>query len=1021
MTDQDVNEGAFSNCLTNILQCENQMSCRNALKVLECEYCPRLGGDAILRLFRHGTAAEEKSIMTSSSSSSSRPLDDILISILSNDDYMEMCRERAVTCLKSFLSRMILLAQRDSSSSSSSIGEKVLAYLPLFLEKFIPVCVNRITSVSSQRQDVTQCKRMPSERAEEIRLSLVQIVSLVTKYLADEMGPILVGNLSLDAVISTLCLHLPNSSLLDPYPELKQESCHLIMALCRVFPHCIQRYSESLLTPLVGSAMSKVKESEMKESDAAQSSLLTTEWQFALLRQMVPSSNTLLRHRHSKTRCLALETVNAIMTCLQKPSSSLGPEDIDGTDCGVVVDRMLFQVLPNVETLGPFDKSTSVRIKLIEMVHSQLELFLQDLTDDEIEPSMSWTWILITRLLVLHLICVSDQTEKVRETAIQLGRDVRRNDATCGLDEQGISNIIKRFVNSILNVLLHHIQHGRTTEHKKRYLDAFSSMFTYLNVGTESGLPSCFQSEMKSIISILCHSFGAEERDVYLAAMESATALGSLSDIRKNAAIIILGSMESSDQSNTNNCANDPKECEDEAPCMLLSSPRQIANILRMLSGLCKGMLFSCNDSYHDEVFHELLAITAAITGEKILNSIHEYEDAAFALFDLLKVISLGCKATGISSNKRNATYIDTIHQNVLFCCMHLLGCPYNTNLTTPTQNLIALLCKNPNGAESNAHASSIAGESLERYFPNILKMILRGINDDKKRWTYGSPAMYAFDAFLRISSDKCITTHFDFIAPIFERHLGNGSSNLKGDTNQDYFQMKLFFMALMETVFSNANEPNDNMHEFIERLISNAIIPNLIWQSGGLASSLRKVSIAALFSILSGIGVTKVMLHRLAPTLLPVLKSTLSDDDTSTRELTIAALSKAFQLIPKTLGEDAVKQLYPDLMTGLDDSYQRVRYVTCEALISFLDSSPSKSFQGEVIESIVENLFLHLEDPDLSFQERVCSVLMKASEVDLNSFKRSAKVFLSSQQSYQVTNHPYCYDILRERYNSAP
>jgi dynein assembly factor 5 len=133
-------------------------------------------------------------------------------------------------------------------------------------------------------------------------------------------------------------------------------------------------------------------------------------------------------------------------------------------------------------------------------------------------------------------------------------------------------------------------------------------------------------------------------------------------------------------------------------------------------------------------------------------------------------------------------------------------------------------------------------------------------------------------------------------------------------------------------------------------------------------------------------------MLYKFAPSLLPILRSTLQDDDGTTRELATAVLAKIFTLLPNSLGEEAVHQFYPDLLRGLDDSDERVRFVTCEVIIAFLGSSPLNYLKGEILENIADGLFLHLDDPNPLFQEKVLEVISAASKIDLHAIKRIAR-----------------------------
>lgn len=63
------------------------------------------------------------------------------------------------------------------------------------------------------------------------------------------------------------------------------------------------------------------------------------------------------------------------------------------------------------------------------------------------------------------------------------------------------------------------------------------------------------------------------------------------------------------------------------------------------------------------------------------------------------------------------------------------------------------------------------------------------------------------------------------------------------------------------------------------------------------------------------------LLLAKVAPALLPVLKTDLDDFDASTRELCCLSLGLMFEALPGALSEQPVHELYPSLLKRLDDS----------------------------------------------------------------------------------------------------
>jgi len=429
----------------------------------------------------------------------------------------------------------------------------------------------------------------------------------------------------------------------------------------------------------------------------------------------------------------------------------------------------------------------------------------------------------------------------------------------------------------------------------------------------------------------------------------------------------------------------------DRKASLMMSTSQHCTALLRFVSGLLRSITPSPdNKRLNDAEWIEINNVMSTMIGHKVIDFSHASQDTAFALLDLLYVV-FGHMETSHHADQVVSS-LDSIVQKSLFCCMHLVGCKADFNVSIPTKELVASL---NSGSLSSAYSSR--GCTLDNHFNHLLKMILSDLNEScNDCWEYGDPGMYALDALLRNTSATCIGENFDKVGSILNSHLC-GELRPSEEKGNQYFQKKLFFMALLESIVSKQSISKQYLNHFVEKLVRNAIIPNLVWQSGALASSLRKVAVAVLLSLVCGGGLSDSALFKCAPVLIPVLKSTISDDDSSTRELATATLAKVFKMIPGLLGEEAVHQIYPDLMKGLDDSNERVRFASCDALLHFLTSAPSKNYKGTAIEYMVENLFLHLDDPNPVFREKVYTVLATTIAVDSNAVISNAKKSLSS------------------------
>lgn len=89
------------------------------------------------------------------------------------------------------------------------------------------------------------------------------------------------------------------------------------------------------------------------------------------------------------------------------------------------------------------------------------------------------------------------------------------------------------------------------------------------------------------------------------------------------------------------------------------------------------------------------------------------------------------------------------------------------------------------------------------------------------------------------------------------------------------------------------------------------------------------------------------------------------------------------FERLRGAFGEQSVREIYPKLVARLDDSSDSVRIAICGTLNMFLQCAPRPSYSGTTIDYTLDQLFIHLDDPDPAVQQAVCQVIVTASTLD--------------------------------------
>ena len=72
---------------------------------------------------------------------------------------------------------------------------------------------------------------------------------------------------------------------------------------------------------------------------------------------------------------------------------------------------------------------------------------------------------------------------------------------------------------------------------------------------------------------------------------------------------------------------------------------------------------------------------------------------------------------------------------------------------------------------------------------------------------------------------------------------------------------------------------------------------------------------------------------------LLTRMRSTIDDDNRSTRLVSVRVLGHIFRLLARSLDQDTLHNMCPALLKRLDDSSDDIRVAMCTTFVAFIDS----------------------------------------------------------------------------------
>ena len=205
-------------------------------------------------------------------------------------------------------------------------------------------------------------------------------------------------------------------------------------------------------------------------------------------------------------------------------------------------------------------------------------------------------------------------------------------------------------------------------------------------------------------------------------------------------------------------------------------------------------------------------------------------------------------------------------------------------------------------------------------------------------------------------------------------------------------------------------------LSEWAQHLLAAMLLPNLVWRAGRAAEQVRLAAMLCLSRLL-GLPrddlVTAEQLAEQTEGALPVLISSLDDDNVETRGLTCAVLTHVLRRLgpAKLLTSENVRALYPELLKRLDDASDDVRMRVCEPLLALIAAlryssthADGANFDRTNFQYLLRGLLVHLDDANPDIQQATYGVLDAAAvAVDVVVFTEEVKAVRERHRSTRL------------------
>jgi hypothetical protein len=908
------------------------------------------------------------------SSSSNEGFLGVMLSILSSEKEAEIMREKSIHVLRKTFQPIL----DDFSSRTTEVEYQIVinffvSYSNVILERFhVPrPCLpqnehfTRVTPASGYRAH--------PEPVEEIRLLLMKLLSDILSYFQayKNKNPNdcrLSDNTDTTDAFNNICQILPlQYALLGPYPELKRECCLVLKQLCNVAPSSvIQNHLDSLLQPLTFPL-------SLKDGDAA-------------------TKACLLQHRHSKTRVCAIEATDAIIM-LQLTGHLVnleagGETSPDNGQLNAIHGILESRILPSWKQCV-LDRSALVRKTIIESLGKVAIAVMKLKSKEEEEYRGS---ILSPKLWQLLFSSLVDEATDNRILAKEVLERISLESSYFWSSSGHLNALALHALPHILPLNLEDASNWSAPRRLQaiRSIDsAFSVMLTadepLLNfspiVVSEGWINSI---PLNNILTMLCSLIEDEESSIIQAAASCAKTLGKHPIIGSSVTFRLLSSLRGN--------LTVSNGVDGTIPALL--------NVLNNV--VCSGD-YASSQRWVETLVQEICSVLA---GSYILQNFTDVETMCQLtnICETILEVTHHTLSDFLTSKIIEFDVSSACGDPLIYfmrCCIQILGCPDSFGLSSRSLAMIDRVSK---ACRNCGHCANILWESSFRMLVNILLAEEYDANVGETTsgipqsvlphyWDKSCPQFAAFEALLLHCDRDSLARNIDLVASIFSRHLAPpppGASFKEDATSAQVANLstRLSFMALLQSVISKISLDMAQLRSLTSSLVENIIAPNLVWQVGGPASALRKVSIACLYTLLRGGGVAAQLTQSSLVKIFPVIMSNLGDDDASIRHLTCLCLTMLIKDSQVISEGDYLDRVSTDLVKALDDSNENIRLVACDAILILLKHAPEIYFIKEgtrsAITNIVEHVMVHMDDSsNYELQLKCLDVLTAALDID--------------------------------------
>ena len=303
------------------------------------------------------------------------------------------------------------------------------------------------------------------------------------------------------------------------------------------------------------------------------------------------------------------------------------------------------------------------------------------------------------------------------------------------------------------------------------------------------------------------------------------------------------------------------------------------------------------------------------------------------------------------------------VHESLFFPLLLLISIPETINIRKDISQTLQNFASN-------------CKLTLEELYSYEIGNILERFKSTYKTWKKNTPDRFAFDIYVKLAGQS-LEKHWTEVLLIISQCC---------ESEKD-IEIRMDMIVLLDKIITQKSL-FEQIKNYIEFILPEILFPSMSWRVGRPNYKIRKAAVVDMIHIFQNNLISPETTMKFFSDFVSNFKTTLDDDwDAELRYLSIQLVKFFLKNTSEILKYDHISELYSILLKRLDDSQDTNRILMCEVLTSFIVICKRLKLSTSIYDYIIDNSFIHLDDPNEKVRQAVENYLMEALSLYPSNF----------------------------------